>query len=262
MNKQGIHVSISGQGPNLVLLHGWGLHGGIWETVLPSLEAQYTVHNIDMPGFGRSVEMLESTNLRYDLDFLLDNIGPILPEQCHLMGWSLGGAVATALALRYPDKVSKLVTVASSPCFVTNPEWPYAMDKIVLEQFIGYLKKDFRGTLIKFLSIQTMGSPTQKKDVAQLKETVFGLGMPAEKALKGGLDTLNDVNLLADLKSLSMPLLRLYGKLDTLVPVKSVELITSYAPNSEHRIYNKSGHAPFLSQTDDFTIDVLDFLNR
>ena len=46
------YVSITGSGPALVLLHGWGLHGGIWQTLLPQLEKHYTVHNVDLPGFG------------------------------------------------------------------------------------------------------------------------------------------------------------------------------------------------------------------
>lgn len=270
-------VEISGSGPNLVLLHGWGLHGGIWQTILPLLEAHFTVHNVDLPGFGHS----PVHNGEYNLDYLVDSVESILPEKCTLMGWSLGGVVATAVALKdaqnnhashnslpknnpvknNPPKIDKLITVASSPCFVANENWQYGMDQDVLESFIGYLAEDFKGTLIKFLAIQTMGSPTQKEDVAQLKETVFIHGLPAEKALKGGLQILRDVNLLPELKKLKIPFLRMHGKLDTLVPVKSIEQVSLAAPNSQSVIFKKSGHSPFLSESENFIKELLCFLN-
>lgn len=265
MNSNQLHISVTGTGPNLVLLHGWGLHGGIWKTLLPLLEQHFTIYNVDMPGFGKSAPMLprllEDTEIEFDLDFLVESISQKLPKSFHLLGWSLGGVVATAIASKVPRRVEKLITVASSPCFVASEDWPHAMNQDVLESFIDFLKKDFRGTLIKFLSIQTMGSQTQKQDVANLKQTVFEIGMPSEVALKGGLEILNGVNLLSDLEKLSMPFLRLYGKLDTLVPLKSAKQVDEFSPNSQSVIFKKSGHAPFLSETNEFAQEVISFLN-
>lgn len=252
------YVEISGAGPNLMLLHGWGLHGGIWQTVLPMLEAHFTIHNVDLPGFGHS----PAHNGDYNLDYVVNSINQVLPEKCYLMGWSLGGLVATELSNKYPDKVQKLITVASNPCFTAGDGWPYGMKKEILESFISHLYEDFKGTLIKFLSIQTMGSPTQKQDIVQLKETVFIHGLPAEKALKGGLQILHDVNLLDILAKLEMPLLRMYGKLDMLVPVKSAKQIEQYSPASQSIIFEKSGHAPFLSESEEFVKQVVNFLKK
>jgi len=250
------YVQISGQGSNLVLLHGWGMHGGIWETILPQLEKCFTVYNVDLPGFGRS----PVHNGEYNLDYLVNSVEHILPESCYLMGWSLGGLVATALAKQASTKVKKLVTVASSPCFVASDGWQHGMSREVLETFIALLSEDFEGTLIKFLSVQTMGSPTQKQDIEELKETVFLHGLPAKKALSGGLKILQDVNLLNTLSKLSIAVMRMYGKLDTLVPIKSVEKISELAVNSQSFIFNKSGHAPFLSESDEFIERLVEFL--
>ena len=184
------YVSITGSGPALVLLHGWGLHGGIWQTLLPQLEKHYTVHNVDLPGFGRS----PIHNGDYDFDYLVDSVAMILPEKCFLLGWSMGGMVATALAAQFPQKIEKLITVATNPAFVANDNWQFGMQAKILESFIEYLQEDYEATLIRFLSIQTMGSATQKEDIKQLKETVFLHGQPAKKALRGGLEILRDVN--------------------------------------------------------------------
>jgi len=249
-------VKITGSGPALVLLHGWGLHGGIWETVLEGLENKFTVYNIDLPGFGHS----PVHNGEYTIDYLVESIEKILPDRCYMMGWSLGGLVATALSLKCPEKISKLITVSSNPSFVSDDNWQYGMQKKVLESFINYLQDDYEGTLIKFLSIQTMGSVTQKEDIKRLKETVFIHGQPSKKALKGGLDILNDINLVSRLSELTMPILRIYGRLDSLVPAKVAADVDNHIPNSQSIIYRKAAHAPFLSATEDFIADVTEFL--
>ncbi len=252
------YLKISGSGPNLVLLHGWGLHGGIWETVLAELESHFTVYNIDLPGFGYSPVF----NGDYTLDYLVDSVESVLPEaeSCFLMGWSLGGLVATALTLKCPEKISKLITVASNPSFVASDDWSYGMQATILESFMSYLEEDFEGTLIKFLTIQTMGSATQKDDIKRLKETVFIHGQPAKKALRGGLQILHDINLVSRLAELTLPVLRLYGRLDSLVPAKVASDVENHIPNSQAIIYRRAAHAPFLSVKDEFLTDVKKFL--
>ncbi|MGB0495739.1 MAG: pimeloyl-ACP methyl ester esterase BioH [Kangiellaceae bacterium] len=252
---QSLDESLEKSKPKLALIHGWGLHGGIWETLISKLESQYQVYNIDLPGFGRS----PIANGDYNLEYLVESVVSVLPEKCHIIGWSMGGLVATATALKYPERIDKLVTVASSPCFVETERNPHGMNKTILDTFIQYLSEDFRGTLIKFLSIQTMGSKTQKADIQRLKETVFLHGVPAEKALAGGLSILKNTDLSEQLNDLKMPLLRIYGKLDTLVPRRSISYVDKLVPSSEKIIFSKSGHSPFLSQTFEFIDSVSKF---
>ncbi|WP_444994972.1 pimeloyl-ACP methyl ester esterase BioH [Aliikangiella sp. IMCC44359] len=250
------YVEVSGSGPALVLIHGWGLHGGIWETVLSELAESFTVYNVDLPGFGRS----PVHNHDYDLDYLVESISQVIPQSCYLLGWSLGGLVATALALQPTHQVKKLITVASSPSFVANERWQFGMQAKILSSFIEYLEEDYEGTLIRFLGIQTMGSATQKEDIKRLKETVFIHGKPSSKALKGGLEILKNINLVERLKELKMPVLRIYGRLDSLVPVKVADDVSQHLPDSQSIIYRKAAHAPFLSASETFINDIKQFL--
>jgi len=255
------YVEITGSGPPLVLLHGWGLHGGIWATVIEQLARHFSVHNVDLPGFGHS----EIHADEYTLDYLVEAVESILPEPgqngaCFLLGWSLGGLVATALALKSPDKIGKLITVASNPSFVANDDWRFGVQAKILDAFIDSLAQDYENTLLRFLSLQTMGSATQKADIKRLKETVFIHGTPSHKALIGGLTILHDINLVPRLSQLTMPVLRLYGRLDSLVPVRVTNDVAKYLPQSQAIIYKKAAHAPFLSSADQFVGDVLNFL--
>lgn len=250
------HVNITGTGPNLALIHGWGLHGGIWNTLLPQLEKKFTIYNIDLPGFGRSAVH----DGLYNLDYLVESVAVVIPDSCYLLGWSLGGLVATGLALKRPNCIKKLITVASNPSFVADEQWQYGMQANALKSFMKDLEQDYEGTVLRFLGVQTMGSATQKEDLKQLKASVFTHGQPAPKALRGGLQILYETNLIDQLKQLTMPLLGLYGRFDSLVPAKVASDVTQHLPKSEVIIYRQSAHAPFLSARDAFIRDVTAFL--
>src|SRR6185437_12924270 len=49
-----LYMETQGQGPELLLLHGWGLHGGIWDTLVPKLAPHLRITRVDLPGHGRS----------------------------------------------------------------------------------------------------------------------------------------------------------------------------------------------------------------
>ncbi len=81
----------------LVLLHGWGSDSRIWQTVRPELTRHLHVLEIDLPGFGQSLALEQD-----GLDDYLEAINAVLPPRCTLLGWSLGGMLATRLVSRYP----------------------------------------------------------------------------------------------------------------------------------------------------------------
>jgi len=48
----GLHVESTGEGPPLVLLHGWAMHGGLFAPLVPALARRYRVSVVDLPGHG------------------------------------------------------------------------------------------------------------------------------------------------------------------------------------------------------------------
>lgn len=256
MSKLKPFIQSQGNGPDLVLLHGWGIHSGIWELVTEQLAQNYTLHLIDLPGFGRS----PLPGGDYSLDMLTEQVLKVAPESAHYLGWSMGGLVATNIAVQHPERVSSLITVSSTPRFVEQDDWPHAMKENIMDSFCRYLEEDYQGTIIRFLAIQAIGSETQKNDIKRLRDTVFIHGMPASKALREGLALLNDVDLREELGLIKAPFLRLYGRLDSLVPAKAAEEIQQLAPMSRHHVFPKASHAPFLSHTNQFVDTVNEFL--
>ncbi|RUO33909.1 pimeloyl-ACP methyl ester esterase BioH [Aliidiomarina soli] len=239
---------------SLVLLHGWGLNAAVWESIKPQLEqaipGSIDVHALDLPGFGDAQWKDDLTEASAVADYLADYIQTHTPTgQAAVLGWSMGGLLATTLALRHPHCVTGLYTVASSPCFVSRPDdgWP-GMDPTVLKAFQAQLRDDFKTTLKRFLAVQAMGAPSARNDIKQLQALLLKKPLPVPEALQAGLNWLEKVDLRDQLSQLSMPFYRAYGRLDSLVPVAVANQITS----GDCEIFASSAHAPFLNQPEDF----------
>lgn len=240
---------------DLVLLHGWGLHSIVWDDVMPGLLAHFRVTVIDLPGMGQS----PLPNQDYDLQLLVDQVQPLLPARCHLLGWSLGGLLALRLASLFPEQVASLVTVACSPRFVAAPDWPAAMPVEVLDKFIEVFDEDNEGTLIRFLALNCKGADTMREDVRKLKEILYFCGLPAARALRGGLQILRDSDLRASLSGLSLPVLMLFGRADNIVPAALVPDLQKLAPAVQVAIQEGVAHVPFVSAPDIFLRALMDF---
>ena len=231
---------------HLVLLHGWGLNAEVWHCISEELASHFTLHLVDLPGFGRSRGFGAMS-----LDEMAQQVLDAAPQNAIWLGWSLGGLVASQIALSQPERVRALVTVASSPCFSAQEAWP-GIKPDVLASFQQQLSEDFQRTVERFLALQTMGTETARQDARTLKQTVLSLPMPDVEVLNGGLEILKTVDLREPLAALAMPHLRIYGYLDGLVPRKVVPLLDALWPDSESQVIAKAAHAPFISHPVEF----------
>lgn len=241
---------------DLVLIHGWGMNGAVWQQSAEILSQHYRVHMVDLPGFGHSHQHSFS-----DLEHLTQQVLAHAPDKAIWLGWSLGGLVASQIALHYPERVSGLITVASSPCFAEQRPWRGIQPK-VLKAFTAQLVEDFQLTIERFMALQAMGSPSARQDVKILKKAVLSRPIPNQEALLEGLNLLADVDLRQQLSSVSAPTLRLYGRLDGLVPIKVADDVSSLMPTSEKHIFQNSSHAPFMTELEDFCQQVIAFGNK
>ncbi|WP_239689513.1 alpha/beta fold hydrolase [Aquitalea pelogenes] len=103
------------------MLHGWGLHGGVFDRVASQLADHYCVHLVDLPGHGASAPLA-----RFDADEVADLVDAQFPFPVQVVGWSLGGLIAQHWAARHPDKVKSLALVATAraSCATTPGRMP------------------------------------------------------------------------------------------------------------------------------------------
>lgn len=241
---------------DLVLLHGWGLNAEVWQSIVPRLSPHFRLHLVDLPGYGRS-QGFGALSLAEMAQRLL----PHLPPRALLLGWSLGGLVATELALLAPQRIAGVISVASSPCFTAGEAWP-GIKPETLATFRAQLNSDFQRTVERFLALQTLGTDSARQDARRLKEVVLAQPMPPVAVLDGGLAILREVDLRDRLPHLAIPFLRLYGALDGLVPRRVASLLDAALPASPSVVMEKAAHAPFISHPEAFCLHILDFRQK
>ncbi|OYD23602.1 pimeloyl-ACP methyl ester esterase BioH [Oceanimonas baumannii] len=252
-----VYTEQQGRGPDLVLLHGWGMNGAVWQQLAERLEADFCLHIVDLPGFGHSKALPAGSTLAEWAGSVL----AVVPERAAWLGWSLGGLVATQAALQAPERVSALITLASSPRFVSEDAWP-GIKPEVLAGFEQQLAEGHQQVINRFLSLQAMGSEHARDDIRRLRDSLASRPAPDPQALAAGLGLLGEVDLRAQLAQLTMPLLRLYGRLDGLVPHKAATLTDALAPASHRHIEPKASHAPFISHPEATADSIRGFLHK
>ena len=251
-----MHVETHGAGPDLVLLHGWAMHGGIFAPLTPLLAAQFRVHVVDLPGHGRSAASDETIDPARCAAWLAQNLPPAL-----WVGWSFGGLVALRAALAHAAQVRGLVEIAASPRFVAATDWPHGVPADVFVQFGLGLLENYRETIARFLALETLGSAQAQDELRALKAHVFERGDPALAALEHGLDVLQATDLRDDLATLTVPSLWIAGRRDRLVPAAALRWSAQASPRGEF-VEIASGHAPFLSHATQVAETIAAFARR
>lgn len=252
-----LYKQTTGTGPDLVMIHGWGLHSGIWDSVMPLLEPHVRVTRVDLPGHGRS-----DWSGGGGLDDMVAAVAEVVPDNAVWLGWSLGGLLAMRATVRPEVGVKALITVASSPCFVRRPGWQSALLPSLLQTFAAELEQDYQRTLDRFLALQVRGSEQATSVLKSLRSVMQMHGEPHPAGLRAGLDILADSDLRASLPSIDCPVLLLAGERDTLVPPAAVQATRELLPDARLTVLPGAGHAPFISDPALFAQTIKAFLTE
>jgi pimeloyl-[acyl-carrier protein] methyl ester esterase len=252
-----LYYDVHGQGPNVVLLHGWGLHGGVWGEVTNALSGHSRVMVPDFPGHGRSREFVPHA---YTLEVFAEEVKRILPGPAVWVGWSLGALVTLSAALHFPDSVTKIVLVGATPKFARTADWPYATRSEVLNQFAHDLEHDYIPTLTRFLSLQ-VSTEDDRAVVRRLREELFRYGEPPAAALRAGLRLLMEADHRSAISAIDVPTLIIHGERDQLVPVGAARFVATQVKQARLEIIPRAGHAPFLTHQSLFVDKLKDFIH-
>ena len=241
----------------LVLLHGWGTHAGVWADLIARLDLGQAVIAPDFPGGGSAASAAACT-----MDGVVDELAAIAPERCVVAGWSLGGQLALLWAHRHPQQVARVVLIASTPCFVSAPDWVHGMAAATLAGFAAELATDPAATLRRFLLLETLGD-AQARAVARRLDAALAARPPADHTvLARTLDWLRDTDLRAVLPDIRQPVLVLHGDRDRITPPAAGEYLAAHLPQARLVTLPAAAHAPFISDPDAVCKLMTDFCNE
>lgn len=225
----------------IVLIHGWGCNGGIWESLIPYLNKYADIITLDISYQYKNV------------DDCCEAIAKHLPDACVLCGWSLGGMMATRLAGLYPLKIKALITLATNVSFVANTQWPDAMAPDVFAAFSESFASAPKKTLLRFSLLQVKGDVASKKQLAYLKKNSTN-----DEGLLTGLEYLSAMNNTKILpEDVACPALFVFGEKDTLVPLSAANKIKKMIDKCQEVvvIYGKGHVLPFIDDKGDVDIN-------
>ncbi len=222
-----------GPGPVLVFLHGWGSDSRVWDRLREWLPGEHWL--LDLPGHGSADVSPDAS-----MDEFIAALAQALPQRCVLLGWSLGGMIATCLAGRYPDKIAGLITLATNAVFVQRDDWPEAMPAATFQQFSHSFTAQPEATYQRFLGLQAQGDRHRKALLQRLRAHASGHSVRLHN-LAPGLAWLAQCDNRAALARLPMPHLHLLGEADALVPATVGERLAGFEKATVY-VVNEAGH--------------------
>jgi malonyl-CoA O-methyltransferase len=245
--------------PPLVLLHGWAMTGAVFEPILNALAQRYFVIVPDLPNHGRSKVSVIEPDFDEVISQLEEAIAPLLNQSARLVGWSLGGNIATHWAAHMPDRFHGLMTVASNPQFVADDAQSLGMEPATFAVFQKGIERQTQKTLGRFALLQVQGATEAKAELTSVKAAIS----PADaQERQQGLSTMLDLlkqSTWGLLGSLSQPTVHLLGEGDALVPSALVKPLKALGHKVE--LISGAGHLPFLDTPEVF-LNALDGLDN
>ncbi len=251
-----MHIEHIGHGRDVILIHGWAMHGGIFHGLAEALAQSCRVHIVDLPGHGFSRD--DATG--FDVAENAERLSRLLPSAVWI-GWSLGGLVAMHAAIAHASSVQALALISASPRFVIADDWPAAVPLDVFAQFGADLAADYRGTLERFLALEVHGDEHAMACLRELRARLFERGEPTVAALRDGLRALESTDVRAQLAGIDCPNLWIAGSRDRLVPAAAMSAAASLAHGRFERIA-RAGHAPFITHRDEVLASILALLQE
>jgi 4,5:9,10-diseco-3-hydroxy-5,9,17-trioxoandrosta-1(10),2-diene-4-oate hydrolase len=264
-----IAVTEAGEGPVLVMLHGGGPGAsGVsnYRQNLPALTERFRVLLPDQPGFGNNYRPTqEDLDVRSITEITVDALYQALDElgvdKFHLLGNSLGGAAAIAMAQERPQRVSGLVLMAPGGGWLPFGPTPTEGQKEMFRYYnAGGPSEQKMGNFIRTMVYdhkQFGADVVRARYEASLDEShiAFYHRYNAAFAARHGMDPL-----WRDLHRITAPTLLLWGRDDRTITLDGAQLMLRQIPDVQMHVFGRCGHWVQLERQREFERLVSDFL--
>ncbi len=246
INGLDTHFTEAGQGDPLLLLHGWGTSSESLGPLALALSDSFRVLAVDLPGFGWS----QMPPAAWGTGEYADHVERLMQETgtpgAALLGHSFGGRVAIRLAATRPERVSRLVLVASAG---VRPK-----------RRAGYYVRVAAHKLARrFFSLPGWGA-SGRRMIAKMSERAGSRDYRAAGPMRPTLVRVVNEDLVSLLAAVRAPTLILWGDRDQEVPRSAMEIMAARIPQARLQVFEGAGHFPFLDRPELFGKSVREFL--
>lgn len=251
-----VHYEVYGRGRPVILLHGWLGSWGLWQETMSYLGQYYRTYALDFWGFGESGKKRDT----YAVQDFVSLVGQFMEQlgifRAPLVGHSMGGTVSLSVAIRYPERVSKVVVVGSP--IVGSSLAPllklagYRFNAFLLFNMMGPFRAFMKNYYSKVICSDPRFPEMMDRDLS--KTTL-------ESFLRS-IASLRRTDLRPMLGQIKVPALGIYGDKDKVVHPLQWQPMKAGIPQAQIVRFDNAGHFPMLEEPDVFTQRLRGFLDE
>ena len=262
---QTIFYIAKGEGKPLLLIHGYGAGIWVWEKQIEILSQSYRVYALDLIGHGFSDRPKIAYTPETYVHFLKDFMDKVGIERATLIGNSMGGGIAWAMAIFFPERVDRLILINSVPPDVLDQvrndsfRTLVAINGIPLLPYLviaGRSKNSVKRILQECVSDIKLITPEVLNRQHQLSK-IKGSTWVLYSTFKNGEGALKFKDSLSHIRQ---PTLLLWGDRDLIFPTSVGEHLHRMISNSKIQLIKRSGHIPMWETPDEVNQAILSFL--
>lgn len=256
LDRGELYYHASGAGDPLILVPGLGGSAESFARLLPLLSAHFFCLTYDHMGTGRSTRRRGDCSVDHMADDLLALMERLGIGRAHVMGHSTGGAIAQTIAVRQPEKLRRMILLASWARADAHFRWIFAMRKAALTQ-IG-VEAYLHGTAFFLYPPWWINAHE-----ATIRHGIVNsvADRPDPQILADRIDAILAFDRTADLGRLRLPTLVMGARNDALVPPHNLETLARMIPQAELDILPDGGHVPHQTLPEEIASRVLRFLD-
>ncbi|MEN9562491.1 MAG: hypothetical protein RIR73_735 [Chloroflexota bacterium] len=255
-NQGIVHYEVYGRGRPVILLHGWLGSWGLWQETMAYLGAFYRTYALDFWGFGESGKKRETYAVSDFVDLVNQFMEQLGIVHAPLVGHSMGGTVSLSVAIKYPERVSKVAVVGSpivgsslAPLLKLAGQRPIAF---MLFNMFG----PFRAFMKHYYSRAICSDPRfpamMDRDLSRTTVESFLLSIAS----------LRRTDLTPMLQQVKIPSLGMYGAKDVIVHPMQWQPLQKGIPLAHIEHFPNSGHFPMLEEPAEFSQKLKNFLDK
>jgi len=255
INEIQMYYEVQGKGEPVVFISGLGGDHTVWNELLPRFTNSYRCLIFDNRGVGKTDKpkgVYSIGSFTKDVNNLMEVIG--IPT-AHIIGISMGGAIAQELAINYPEKVRSLILVSTWPktdCFLRE----------INESAITLVKKLDRTSFWRehlLWCFTPAFYESNKEKIEAVRESLSEITQPVD-AFVAQIRACIDHDTLDRLDTIKSPTLIIVGDGDIITSPKFSALLKENIRDSRLTIIKGSGHSVTSQKPDRFVHEVLNFL--
>ncbi|MFL5884141.1 MAG: alpha/beta fold hydrolase [Thermoleophilaceae bacterium] len=247
------YVVDAGDGPPVLLIHGYGDTADGWRRVVPGLLANHRVIALDVPPFGRSGQPKAKKLLDYYReDFVPALFDELEVDQATVIGHSLGGAISLYLTLDHPERVTRLGLVAPAGLAKAPPWWWHLLAgygpawKAALSLPSPLTPILIREGMKRFLDSRLFHDSRKLQDDIAHLVAMHSSPKDFDRLLAAGRCCLDSYTgqLLESSATIRVPVWMVWGRHDGLVPAENARAFGRVHPKAQVHVLEDCGHYP------------------